>query len=118
LFVLDDLKDLAARPKQLSSLGEQPGILCEVGDEFPHVVTFDFEAQSPDGRSLLPLLLAVEVCGLLRANRQLGGDAGQATTRESLDLLQGRVDLANGAVRARVDAADTSQAREVCQHEA
>jgi hypothetical protein len=54
----------------------------------------------------------------LRANRQLGGDAGQAATRERLDLLQGGVNLANGSVRGRVDAADTPQAREVRQHEA
>jgi hypothetical protein len=36
-----------------------------------------------------PFLLPVEVRGLLRASRQLGSDAGQATTREGLDLLQG-----------------------------
>src|SRR5208282_6486419 len=50
--------------------------------------------------------------------RQLGRDPGQPTTCESLDLLQGGVNLANGSVRARVDAADTPEAREVRQHEA
>src|ERR1019366_7378685 len=42
----------------------------------------------------------------------------QATTSKGLDLLQGRVDLANGAVRARMDAAYTAQPGKVCQHEA
>jgi hypothetical protein len=89
LFVLDDFEDFAARPEQLSSFGEQPSVLGEVGDKLFHVVTFHFETQSPDGRSSLPLLLAVKVRGLLRANRQLGCDPGKTTAREGLNLLQG-----------------------------
>jgi hypothetical protein len=84
LFVLDNFEDFAARAQQLPSLGEQPGVLGEVGDELLHVVTFHLEAQGPDGGRSLPLLLAVEVHGLLRANRQLSCDPGKTAAREGL----------------------------------
>jgi hypothetical protein len=118
LIVFNNLKYLATRAEQLPSLGKQPGVLGEVGDELPHVVTLHLEAQGPDGTSSLPVLPTVEVGGFLRANRQLGGDPRQATAREGLDLLQGGVDLADGTVRTGVNATDAPQAREVCQHKA
>ena len=49
LFVLHHLQYLATRPEQLSRFSEQPGILRQVGDEFLHVLAFDFETQRPDG---------------------------------------------------------------------
>jgi hypothetical protein len=33
--------------REASSLGEQPGVLRQVGDEFPHVVAFDFQDSEP-----------------------------------------------------------------------
>jgi len=48
LIVFNNLKHRASRAEQLPSLGKQPGVLGEVGDELPHVVTLHLEAQGPD----------------------------------------------------------------------
>ena len=44
----------------------------------------------------------IRVRDLFRTNRQLARDPGQATSRESLGLLQGGVDHANGQVVLQV----------------